>query len=179
ESRSKSCTLPTSIECTGAVSGPIFSTEFQIPYSLQYSIGIQRELPGKMLLQADYNYRKGVHEVLTYDANQFQRVDVNGNPIPRTSFPNAVPYADSSGYSTYKALLVRLDRRFANGFQLTGSYTLSRFKAFGGDALGLGATITDFNNFGLEFGPAALDRTNRLVVSAVYELPFFKDSHGA
>ena len=37
------------------------------------------------LLQADFNYRKGVHEVLTYDGNFFQRVDVNGNPIPRTS----------------------------------------------------------------------------------------------
>jgi hypothetical protein len=178
ESRSKNCSLPTSIECTGAISGPIFSTEFQIPYSLQYSIGVQRELPGKMLVQADFNYRKGVHEVITYDANQFQRVDRNGNPIPRTDFPNAVPYADSSGFSTYKAFLLRLDRRWANGFQLTGSYTLSRFKAFGGDTLGLGATITDFNNFGLEFGPAGLDRTHRLVVSAVYQLPFMKDSHG-
>jgi Carboxypeptidase regulatory-like domain len=169
------CTL-TSIECTHSVSGPLFSTEFQLPYSLQYSIGIQKELPGKMVLQADFNYRKGVHEVLVYDANFFQRVDPGGNPIPRTSFPNSVNYADSSGFSTYKALLVRLDRRWQNGFQLTGSYTLSRFKAFGGDTLGLGATLTDFNNFRLEFGPSSLDRTQRLVISTVYELPFFKNS---
>lgn len=172
--QSGTCHL-TSIECTQSVSGPLFSTEFQLPYSLQYSIGIQKELPGKMVLQADYNYRKGVHEVLTYDANFFQRVDVNGNPIPRTSFPNSVSYADSSGFSTYQGLLVRLDRRWQNGFQLTGSYTLSRFKAFGGDTLGLGATFTDFNNFRLEFGPSSLDRTNRLVVSTVYDLPFFKN----
>jgi hypothetical protein len=172
---SSGCNL-TSIECNGAISGPIFSTEFQIPYSLQYSIGIQKELAGKMLLQADYNYRKGVHEVLTYDANQFQRVDRSGNPTPRTSFPNSVPYADSSGFSTYQALLVRLDRRFANGFQFTGSYTLSSFKAFGGDTLGLGATITDFNNFRLEYGPSGLDRRHRVVVSTIYELPFYKDS---
>lgn len=172
---STGCNL-TSVECNEAISGPIFSTEFQIPYSLQYSIGVQRQLPGKMVLQADFNYRKGVHEVLTYDANFFQRVDRNGNPIPRTSFPNAVPYADSSGFSTYKALLLRLDRRFSNGFQFTTSYSLSRFKAFGGDTLGLGATTTDFTNFRLEFGPSALDRTHRLVVSTIYELPFFKSS---
>ena len=169
------CNL-SSIECTQSVSGPLFSTEFQLPYSLQYSIGIQRELPGKIVLQADFNYRKGVHEVLVYDANHIQSVDKGGIPQPVTSFPNSVSYADSSGFSTYKGLLVRLDRRFSNGFQLTGSYTLSRFKAFGGDTLGLGATVTDFSNFNLEFGPAGLDRTNRLVVSAIYDLPFFKNN---
>jgi hypothetical protein len=179
EGRGASCSLPTSVECTGAISGPLFSTEFQIPYSLQYAIGIQKELPGKILVQADFNYRKGVHEVLTYDANFFQRVDKNGNSIPRTDFPNGVNYADSSGFSTYKGLLVRVNRRFSDGIQFTGSYTLSRFKAFGRDTLGLGATVTDFSNFKLEFGPAGNDQTHRLGVSFLWELPYYKDSSSA
>src|SRR5262245_34589129 len=152
ESRAFNCTLPTSVECFQSVSGPLFSTEFQIPYSLQYAIGIQKELPGKMLVQADFNYRKGVHEVLVYDANFFQRVDKNGNSIPLTSFPNGVSYADSSAFSTYKGLLVRVNRRFSDGVQFTASYTLSRFKAFGNDTLGLGATVTDFGDLRKEFG---------------------------
>jgi hypothetical protein len=173
EARQKSGTCKlTSLECTGAISGPLFSTEFQIPYSLQYAVGIQKELPGKMVLQADFNYRKGLHEVIVFDVNHFDDI-VSG---PRTAFPNAVPYADSSAFSTYQALLVRLDRRFANGFQFTGSYTFSRFKAFGSDALGLGVTATDLNNLRKEFGPAGLDRTHRLVVSAIWELPYFKKS---
>ncbi len=176
ESRAFNCTLPTSIECFQAVSGPIFSSNFQVPYSLQYSIGAQKELPWKMLLQADFNYRKGVHEVLVYDANFNDSTDKQGNPTPVTNFPNTISYADSSGFSTYKALLVRLDRRFDKGFQMTASYTLSRFKAFGGDVLGLGSVITDRNNFRKEFGPAGLDRTNRLVVSGLWDVPFFKDS---
>ena len=180
------CTL-SSIECTGgAISGPLFSTGFQVPYSLQYAVGIQKELPGNMVFQADFNYRKGVHEVLIYDANFADRVDRNGDPLP--VFPGVVdaggnplhvPYTDSSAYSTYKALLLRLDRRFSNGFQLTGSYTLSRLKTFGNDGLGLGSIITDPLNFRREFGPGALDRTHRLVVSAVYELPFFRASSSA
>jgi carboxypeptidase family protein len=180
ESRAFNCSLATSVDCFHAVSGPLFSTEFEVPYSLQYSIGIQKELPGKMLLQADFNYRKGVHEVLVYDANFIDSVDRNGNPTPR--FPSidfGTPYADSSGFSTYKGLLVRLDRRFANGVQFTGSYTLSRFEAFGGDVLGLGATITDRNNFRKEFGPAGLDREHRLVLSGLWELPYFRDSSSA
>ncbi|HEV7890761.1 MAG TPA: carboxypeptidase regulatory-like domain-containing protein, partial [Pyrinomonadaceae bacterium] len=174
-----SCTLPTGIQCEAdlglAPSGPLFSTEFQVPYSLQYSIGVQRELPWKMMVQADFNYRKGVHEVITYDVNHF----FDATSGPRTAFENSVPYADSSGFSTYKAMLLRVDRRFANGFQMTASYALSRFKAFGGDTLGLGATVTDLNDIRKEFGPAGLDRTHRFVVSAIYDLPFARSSSSA
>ena len=171
ESHAFNCPLKTSVECFEAISGPLFSTEFQVPYSIQYAIGLQRELPGKMVLQADFNYRKGLHEVIVIDVNHLD--SVAGTRIP---FPNAIPYADSSAFSTYKALLVRLDRRFSNGFQMTASYALSRFKAFGGDALGLGVTVTDNDNFRKEFGPAGLDRTHRLVISGIYDLPFFRKS---
>lgn len=180
ESRAFNCSFPTSIECFHAVSGPLFSTEFQIPYSLQYAIGIQKQLPGKIVLQADLNYRKGVHEVLVYDANFFSAVDKGGNPSPTvSSIDFGVPYADSSAFSVYKALLVRLDRRFDHGFQMTASYTASRLKNFGGDALGLGQTISNRNDFSAEYGPGGLDRTHRLVVSAVWEMPYFKDSSSA
>jgi hypothetical protein len=180
ESRAFNCSLPTSVECFHAVSGPLFSTEFQIPYSLQYAIGVQRELPFKMVIQADFNYRKGVHEVLTYDAQFNDSVDKNGNPTPMVkSIDFNVPYADSSAFSVYKALLVRLDRRFDKGFQLTASYTLSRLRNFGGDALGLGQTLSNRNDFAAEFGPGGLDRTQRLVVSGVWEMPYFKDSSSA
>jgi hypothetical protein len=70
-----------------------------------------------------------------------------------------------------------VDRRFHNGFQFTASYALSRFKAFGSDALGLGVTVTDLNNLRKEFGPAGLDRTHRFVFSGIYDLPFFRNSN--
>jgi len=87
-----------------------------------------------------------------------------------------VPFIESGGFSTYSGLLARLDRRFKNGFQLTASYALSRFKAFNNDSLGLGGNATDLNNLRADFGPAGLDRKNRLVVSAIWELPFYKNS---
>jgi hypothetical protein len=174
-SRALDCDLPTSIECFGAVSGPLLSTEFEVPYSIQYSFGVQRELPWKMLLQADFNYRKGLHEVVTYDINRHDDA-VLGPRLDPAVFDNAVSYADSSGFSTYKALLARLDRRFDRGFQMTASYSLSRFKAFGSDVLGLGAVGTDLGDLRKEFGPAGLDRTHRFVLSAVWEMPFFRNS---
>lgn len=165
------CNLPTAIECTGNISGPIFSSNFQVPYSLQYSIGVQRELPYDLLLQVDYNYRKGLHEVLVYDANQSG--SITGPKLGTYAGP--VPYADSTGFSTYSGILARVDRRFRNGFQFTASYALSSFKAFGGDTLGLGAGLTNLNNFRQDFGPAGLDRRHRFVFSAIYELPFYKN----
>jgi hypothetical protein len=177
ESHAFNCSFPTSIECFRSVSGPIISTEYQVPYSLQYAIGLQKQLPGELLLQADFNFRRGVHEVIRYDANFAQSVDKQGNPTPvLKDFTSPVPYADSSAFSTYRALLVRLDRRFSNGFQFTTSYTLSRFENFGGDGLGFGSGITDRNNFKKEYGPGGLDRTHHFVVSGVYDLPFFKNS---
>ncbi|HEV3470001.1 MAG TPA: carboxypeptidase regulatory-like domain-containing protein [Pyrinomonadaceae bacterium] len=172
EANALDCDLPTSIECFETVSGPIFSSDFEVPYSIQYAFGVQRELPWNMLLQADFNYRKGVHEVLVYDVNHAD--SAAGPLVPDAHFP--VPYADSSAYSTYKALLLRLDRRFAQGFQMTASYSLSRLNGFGNDALGLGQVATDLNNLKKEFGPAALDREHRFVLSTVWDLPFFSRS---
>ena len=173
ESRLTSCSLPTALECTGSVSGPIFSNRFQVPYSLQYSIGVQRELPLNLLLQVDYNYRKGLNEVNVFDINQADSV---AGPRLGAAFPFPVPYADSSAFSTYSGILARVDRRFRNGFQFTASYALSSFKAFSGDALGLGGAPTDLNNLRSDFGPAGLDRKHRFVFSGIYELPFFKRS---
>jgi len=173
ESRLTECTLPTALECTGSVSGPIFSNNFQVPYSLQYSIGVQRELPYNMILQVDYNYRKGLGEVQVFDVNRAD--SVQGARLGE-AFPFPVPYADSSGFSTYSGLLARLDRRYRNGFQFTASYAFSSFKAFSLDSLGLGGVPTDLNNLKADFGPAGLDRRHRFVLSAIYELPFYKNS---
>jgi len=173
ESRLTNCSLPTGLECTDSVSGPIFSSKFQVPYSLQYSIGVQRELPGNLLLQVDYNYRKGLNEVQVFDVNQ---ADSIAGPKLGAAFPFPVPYADSSAFSTYSAILARVDRRFKNGLQFTASYSLSRFKAFNADALGLGGAPTDLNNLRADFGPAGLDRKNKFVFSGIYELPFYKNS---
>jgi hypothetical protein len=184
EANAFNCTLPTAIECFQTVSGPIFSSDFRIPYSIQYAAGVQRELPGKMVLQADFNYRKGVHEILAYDVNHAG--SINGPALTTANSPQCarfpdlcagpISFTDSSGFSTYKALLVRVDRRFVNGFQYTISYTLSRLKNFGGDALGLGEGLTNLDNFRADFGPGGLDRTHRLVVSGIWELPYFKKS---
>ena len=58
------CALPTAIECTGNISGPIFSSNFQVPYSLQYSIGAGQSYPlSDASIETDY------YRAVTFDAN--------------------------------------------------------------------------------------------------------------
>jgi hypothetical protein len=174
EDRLARSTAPTSLESGVGVDGPLFSTEFEVPYSLHYTLGVQRELPHDVMLQADVTYRRSVHDILGYDANFADAVDRYGNSlavIPPSTFsienngvtPVVVPYADSGGYSTYKALLVRVDKRFTHGWQFTASYALSR-------AEGFFYMQTTFDRH-QDFGPAPSDRTHRFVFSSIYELP--------
>jgi hypothetical protein len=96
ESRLTDCALPTGLECTNSVSGPIFASNFQVPYSFQYSIGVQRELPWNMVLQVDLQLPEGSRrdERLRRQSGGFDRRSKLG-----AAFPFPVPYADSSAFS--------------------------------------------------------------------------------
>jgi hypothetical protein len=70
----------------------------------------------------------------------------------------------SEGFSWYHALGVRVDRRFASGFTIQGSYTWSKFM----EAIAkLNAT-----DAALEHAISPQDRPQRVVISGIWELPF-------
>ena len=85
----------------------------------------------------------------------------------------------SFGASVYHALELRLERRFANGFSLLGSYTWSKLMdnmpasetGFPGGSFA-GGGIQDWNNLHAEWAPATFDTTHYLAVNGLYELPF-------
>jgi hypothetical protein len=84
--------------------------------------------------------------------------------------------------STYHALEAKIEKRYANGVSILGSYTYSKLLdvgngPFGGETLGGGA-IQNWYDLSHEFSPSRLDQTNRFIVNAVYELPVFKNSRG-
>src|SRR5262249_54795467 len=92
--------------------------------------------------------------------------------------PVAVPYADSGAFSVYKALLLRVDKRFTNNWQFTASYTLASLKAFGGDTVGLGEAPSNYFGLRADYGPAGLDRRHRFVFSTLYDFPRYTGDNG-
>jgi hypothetical protein len=83
-----------------------------------------------------------------------------------------IAFNENSAVSKYHALEVSLNRRFAGGLMLEGSYTWS--KSLGhpeGNPL-------DSRNKNLDFGLLDLDRTHMFSFNYVWEMPFFKGQKG-
>ncbi|PYP82761.1 MAG: hypothetical protein DMF61_25400 [Blastocatellia bacterium AA13] len=147
----------------------------QTPYSEQFSIGVQRQLPHNMALTADFVLRNRLHSLFQNDFNLSNRVAALGGPIiPKCSAANAVNPAiqcsngpisiiTSSGRSSYKALLVKLDKRFSNRFQFTASYALSSLTSF--------FTGADLTCWFCNHGADGADARHRFTFSGVVDLP--------
>ena len=78
---------------------------------------------------------------------------------------------ESSGTLEYHALLVKFQRRFANGFSFLNAYTCGKTIDLVSDNDGL-VTLTNIFDPGYNQGPASYDVTHTLSSSWIYELPF-------
>jgi hypothetical protein len=83
--------------------------------------------------------------------------------------------------SNYNALSASLVRRFQHGFLLNAAYTWS--KTMDDATAEVFSTVLtprrpqNSQNVGADYSRSALDRTNRLTIAAVYDLPYFKQSN--
>lgn len=154
--------------------GTVISNDFQTPYSQQFNLGVQREVPFKSILDVNFIYSRTVHEIMRdVDAGNIlpgngpKRILGDGTPADKQ-----ITLITSNGFSRYRALTVRWDRQFSNRLQFTASYALSRLETTSGDGLGLGAGTLVNRNPQANFGIGPLDRTHRFTLNAIYELPY-------
>lgn len=103
-------------------------------------------------------------------------------PFPQYgSIANTGHYA---GVSNYNALEAKVEKRFASGGVLLGSYTFSKLMT-NADSLTSWLEISaapgfqDTNNLAGEYSLSGYDSRQRLVVSYVYSLPFGRGQHFA
>ncbi len=145
------------------------------PYTQQWNIDLQRELPGNVLFDIAYVGSAGVH--LTGSSNLNQGAPGGGaSPIS----PNVaqVEALLNNQQSNYNALQVKVEHRFSAGFFLLGSYTFSRSIDNGstttqGDfANGNNSEPQDSFDLQAERGPSDNNATHRFVLSYLYDLPF-------
>ncbi len=150
------------------------------PYAQQWNFNIQRELPGKLLLEIGYAGNKLSGAWMQYDANQAVPGPGNANsnrPIKTmavTGTPYTVSLADVArianlGYSTYNALQVKVERRFVKGINLLGAYGYSKTMALGENQSG---GVQNSRNLNADRAISSQDMTHHAVVSGVFELPF-------
>jgi outer membrane receptor protein involved in Fe transport len=119
-----------------------FSNERDLrnPYTERWSFGFQRQMPGNTVLDTSY-VGSVSHKLLT--RADFNPQQLNGRRLYPDLGQRLV--RTSEGNSAYHSLQARVDRRFSGGFQLTASYTWSRFLDSTSEG-GASATTQTFTN---------------------------------
>jgi hypothetical protein len=141
-------------------------------YSRHMTLGVQREVRKDLVVNADFVYRHGFREDLgALDYNRFFRAA--GPIIPRcTGTQASQPLANCStgsigvrtpaGRSVYRALLVKVDKRFSKRYQFTASYSLAAAQGMNG--------VTNLDNWFENWGPSG--GRHGLNVSGIVDLPY-------
>ena len=155
-----------------------------ISYSMNYSLGVQRELPRGFFAEVNYVGNQGRHLIRQPDLNAApftalaanaalptaQQVSVNALR-PYKGF-TAISFRLSDANSNYNGLQLYVAKR-KGALELTGSYTWSKVLTdTSGNGDGLDVGEDPFNRH-YNYGPASFDRRHIFVSTYDYHLPFF------
>lgn len=164
-------------------------------YIYSYSLDFQYQLPHNFITSLGYQGSMGRKLIRTVDLNRYtpgdsfncigcenrkdgvQEATANGTPItPRlVGNPNFdrifFPLPDVN--SSYNAMLLRVQRRYAGGFQMEGNYRWS--KSIDTSSFGRGAQQTDPSDQRLNRGPSDFDVRHNFILSALYDIPLFRN----
>ncbi|MBI1760784.1 MAG: carboxypeptidase regulatory-like domain-containing protein [Acidobacteria bacterium] len=152
------------------------------PSVTSYNLGIEKELPGAMILNVSYVGNVARHLPFTRNLNQLPEGTLLNNTANVNSVRPFLGYADInlrdlSDTSNYNSLQTSLNRRFTNGLSFGVSYTFSKTM----DKIGQGTTAagniggnTPLDSYNLAL--AGIDVPQILSVNYVYAVPFFQKS---
>ncbi|MCL4401757.1 MAG: TonB-dependent receptor [Acidobacteria bacterium] len=177
----------------------------EYPYAQRWSFGIQQQMK-QVLLDISYVGNRGTHLQVSREYNAvpaqylstlpardqaainflsaqvknpfaglLPNTGLNGTNVSRSQLLRPYPEftgiegVASQGYSWYHSLQVRAERRFGKGYTVNAAYTWSK-------SMGALGYLNDTDPMP-ERVITAQDRTHRLVISGIYELPFGKGRH--
>jgi len=168
----------------------VFPVNNTMPTIYSWNFGIQREMGHSFVLDASYIGNHGIHLMVQRLVNGTEAGYYlqNPNALPSVNyFSNALrPYlgyggitaVETSGSSSYNAMLVRLNRRFSKGFSFNVNYTWSKtMDLVDNDSDGSGSGSSSFTNplnMRLNWGPAGYDATHTFTIDYVYQTPNVK-----
>ena len=155
-----------------------FDPNMRQAYTENWFFGIQHDLVAGLMIEADYQASAGRHLYDNSDVNRF-----GGDLLTNNTFHGYNPYfsnvyfISSGDNSIYQGGLLRVRRRFTNGFTIQGAYTYSKAIDIT-DTLTNTAIYLDAANRNLDRALAGFDVRNRLSINAVWQLPFLRSQHG-
>jgi hypothetical protein len=196
-----------------------FIPDQEVPYSLSWTLSLQRQFASDWFLELRYLGTRGLHLLTQNRINRVGRVGLPARPGLPTFFnaqtqaqidalrteltladilarSNYEPGFDDAGFngtsinaflsngnSIYHGASAQLIRRFTQGFELSAAYTWSHLiddstaEVF--STVLSPRRVEEFQDLRRERADSALDRRHRFVLSAIYELPFFRHDSGS
>jgi hypothetical protein len=150
------------------------------PYSLQYNLNLQHELRPNLLIEAGYLANLS-HRLTANDLtiNQVRpELAGPGNAQARRPFPQFSGVAVINppvGNSTYHALTIKAERRYAAGLTFLAHYTFSKFidDVTSFSEYGSAGSYMDAYNRRLDKSVSGNDVRHRALISGVYAMPAF------
>ena len=162
------------------------SLKFQWPYSYQFNASVQRELPGQasftiayvgafshdLPFQTDANYAAYAPGATTSQASLNSRRPYDPGVLGEITF------LTSTQTASYNALQVSVNKRMSNSFELNGFYVWSHSFWSAPPSSAGGGNCQDYANLWEERGPADYDQRNMVSISGIWNLSYYKGSHG-
>src|SRR5437660_7944131 len=166
--------------------------EVKIPYTLQWTFSVERQVGQSLVFKANYVGTRGVNLFALDNPNQKPTIIQNGR---KSTQPNAqVPNPNFTSYryvapisdQIYNALQLVVERRSRAGLAFNGSYTWSRNIDNGGGAgikgaeqISGAASFAVYNGRDLssERGLSSLHVKHNFILGYSYELPFGPGRH--
>ncbi|HEY8561444.1 MAG TPA: TonB-dependent receptor [Pyrinomonadaceae bacterium] len=149
----------------GASGINIIDNRLQNPMVQQSNLGLQWEFARNFVLRADYLHNFGTHFIIG------RNIGVVNNPV--VGGPDRVVNLESSVKFKYDALLLSVEKRFADRFGFRANYTLAKaFNYANDDQIPFSNGPVDSSNLQLEYGPTPNDQRHRFTFAGTVDLPY-------
>jgi len=146
-------------------------------YSINWFLGIQRELAAAWSVEADYIGAGGRKLYQVYDVNRFNGDLFDGRLDRLNSSFGSIGYGQANGISAFHGGTFMVRRRDFRGLDFHVAYTLG--KAIDTASSGTDGPVVDITNQGLARGLADFDIRQKFASGYLLRLPGFRGGAGA
>ncbi len=168
-------TPPSNVAFPAYANQEVFAPDFRNGYVQSWNFTVEREVGLGFVTRASYAASKGTRLLVKREINA--AVYAPGATTTTTNQRRPLQPAGSIALyepvsnSTFHALQLTLERRFAHGFSILANYQFSKAIDDSSAVKGTGITRTNPFDQGFDKGPADFDKTHVVNMSGLWDLP--------
>jgi hypothetical protein len=180
--------FPASITTSGALALRTLDYNIKQPRAWTYNVNMQRELGHEMVATIGYAGSHGYNLVNAIEGNPVVPVvQADGSLFFPANAPRRNPawtsidLRTSQGHSTYNSMQAMISKRFAHGYQMQASYTLSKTMDDTQAQLGVDSvntTVYAMNPYdpNADWAPASFDIRHVFTANVTWEVPAYRNN---